>query len=241
MEELQPVFLLDQAQENIIVSTIDRINTGISGKILINAGPGSGKTTTLLELCRRLPTHINAIMLVYNVEVAKELKSRTNKSKNITALTVDSYAASFSRKTVILNDNREIICQGYEPEWLEYTQNIEGILPEDIKVGYTEWQVTFTYQNPEKNKESRYYPDGFITSANAVVEVKSEYTYFSVEAQNLAKFSAVNSAGYDLWLYVFNNKKQLIFKRIFYSDGTDEYVTGCMISNSVTSRFCTVL
>lgn len=63
------------------------VRTG-RGNLAINAGPGSGKTTTLLESLNLIPRHANSIFLSFSNGIVNELKSKV--PKHVKASTLHS-------------------------------------------------------------------------------------------------------------------------------------------------------
>ena len=106
-------------------------------------------------------------------------------------------------------------CQGYEPRCFNHLLLTYNEV--DIEVGYKGREAIW-YSNPKNNwKLSRYYPDGFIISENAVLEVKSEWTYEKEKLKNKAKFKKVVDMGFNLHLYVFD-ERNLLYREIHTKD-----------------------
>jgi hypothetical protein len=97
--------------------------------------------------------------------------------------------SGYQRKEYTFPSGRVEYCQGYEPRCLDHL--LETYDEDDIVVGYKGREAIW-YPNPDKDgKLSRYFPDGFIKSENAIIEVKSNYYYEKDIAKNHAKFKAV--------------------------------------------------
>ena len=122
--------------------------------------------------------------------------------------------SAYQRKEYIFPSGRVEYCQGYEPRCLDVLLN-SGYDEDDIVVGYRGREAIW-YDNPITGETSRYFPDGFIISENAVIEVKSDYYYDKDLEKNIAKFNAVVSMGFNVNLYVFN-KVGLLFVTIYTS------------------------
>ena len=123
---------------------------------------------------------------------------------------------STSRKEYVFPSGRTELCEGYEPRCLDHLLEIYD--EDDIEVGYKDREAIW-YPNPDNDgKLSRYFPDGFIKSENAIVEVKSDYYYEKNLAKNHAKFKAVIGMGMQVFLYVFN-EKDLLYTKILTKDG----------------------
>ena len=116
--------------------------------------------------------------------------------------------SGYQRKEYVFPSGRIEYCQGYEPRCLDVLLN-SGYDEDDIVVGYSGREAIW-YDNPITGEVSRYFPDGFIISENAVIEVKSDYYYDKDLEKNIAKFNAVVSMGFNVNLYVFN-KVGLLF------------------------------
>ena len=122
--------------------------------------------------------------------------------------------SAYQRKEYIFPSGRVEYCQGYEPRCLDVLLN-SGYDEDDIVVGYRGREAIW-YDNPITGETSRYFPDGFIISENAVIEVKSDYYYDKDLEKNIAKFNAVVSMGFNVNLYVFN-KVGLLFVTVYTS------------------------
>jgi hypothetical protein len=122
--------------------------------------------------------------------------------------------SGYQRKEYVFPSGRIEYCQGYEPRCLDVLLN-SGYDEDDIVVGYSGREAIW-YDNPITGEVSRYFPDGFIISENAVIEVKSDYYYDKDLEKNIAKFNAVVSMGFNVNLYVFN-KVGLLFVTVYTS------------------------
>ena len=122
--------------------------------------------------------------------------------------------SGYQRKEYVFPSGRIEYCQGYEPRCLDVLLN-SGYDEDDIVVGYSGREAIW-YNNPITGEVSRYFPDGFIISENAVIEVKSDYYYDKDLEKNIAKFNAVVSMGFNVNLYVFN-KVGLLFVTVYTS------------------------
>ena len=69
------------------------------------------------------------------------------------------------------------------------------------------------------DKKSVYYPDIYIKSKNILIEVKSDYTYKKHKSRNDFKLKESAKQGYNVELWIYNKHKDLIFKKIIYSEG----------------------
>jgi len=124
-------------------------------------------------------------------------------------------ASAFKSKPYTFPNGRAVLVQGYEIRCIESL--LQDYEEDEIVIG-AENMPEIWYHNPEKNKNSRYYPDIYLPDHNILIEVKSDYTYNKELAKNLAKFSTVAKLGFTLHLYVYN-KKELLYKHIYKPNG----------------------
>ena len=117
-------------------------------------------------------------------------------------------------------NGRIVEVQGYENRWLDLL--LETYREEDIVVDSHQIHV-ITYIHPEKNREAKYYPDIYIPSKNIIIEVKSDYTLNMEFDKNIAKFKATAEAGYNLQVYVFD-EKQLLYIEEYSGDDITVYL-----------------
>lgn len=114
--------------------------------------------------------------------------------------------SGYSLKEYIFPSGRKEYCQGYEPRCFDYLLSI-GYEEDDIEVGYKN-RESIWYSDPNsEGKMRRYYPDGFIKSENAVIEVKSTWTYEKDLEKNRLKFNSVVESGMNVNVYIFNKDK----------------------------------
>lgn len=114
----------------------------------------------------------------------------------------------YQRKEYFLPDGQRILVQGYEPQTLDYLL-AEGVVyittkTVDMPTIMYEWQ----------GKIKRYYPDCFVNN-DKLIETKSTYTWLFDEDRNKAKLRAAVMQGYDVVLFIWKNKKELLLKTIF--------------------------
>jgi len=110
---------------------------------------------------------------------------------------------SSNPKEYVFPSGRTELCQGYEPMCFDLLLK-DGYKEDDLVVGY-KGREEFWYNNPITGDKSRYFPDGFILSDNAILEVKSEYYYNKEYEKNMAKFKAATAMGLNVHVYIFNN------------------------------------
>jgi len=110
---------------------------------------------------------------------------------------------SSNPKEYVFPSGRTELCQGYEPMCFDLLLK-DGYKEDDLVVGY-KGREEIWYNNPITGNKSRYFPDGFILSDNAILEVKSEYYYNKEYEKNMAKFKAATAMGLNVHVYIFNN------------------------------------
>ena len=71
----------------------DFITNG-SGNAVVSAVAGSGKTTTLLNALKLIPTNKRVLFLAFNKSIAKELQERVPNTPNIHVKTVHGFGYS---------------------------------------------------------------------------------------------------------------------------------------------------
>jgi hypothetical protein len=109
------------------------------------------------------------------------------------------------RKLYTFPSGKQVEVMGFEPFCLDYLLTLykeEDIIVETKNIPH------FAYEFDGKTKT--YFPDIFIPKQNMIIEVKSTWTYEKDKDQNLAKFHAVNRAGYNLDLYVFDKAGKIM-------------------------------
>lgn len=88
-------------------TAIFEAGTSLSGSILIDAVPGSGKTWTLVELAKKLPANVQGNAIAFNKKTALTLQKKL--PPNITAATMNSaghraWAAKIGHRPVLNTD-----------------------------------------------------------------------------------------------------------------------------------------
>lgn len=71
-----------------------------NNNLAIEAAPGSGKTTTLLELLKRTPPHLKSVFLAFNKSIANELQSKVPSGTDVFTL------HSLGYRTLLKNTNQ---------------------------------------------------------------------------------------------------------------------------------------
>jgi len=129
--------------------------------------------------------------------------------------------SQFTRKEYIFPSGRKEMILGYENRAIDYIlDNRDNILKRKI----TEDEIivddsipNFDYLD-DYGKKHKYYPDIYIKDTDLVIEVKSIYTFNLAPRINYLKFKAVNKAGYNLKMMMFE-KKQLIDIHYYLKNG----------------------
>lgn len=118
--------------------------------------------------------------------------------------------ASFSLKPYTFPSGRTVHVQGYEHFALRDLIS-EGIDEDNILVSSDGIPcIEYTFEG----KTHMYHPDIYISSLGKFVEVKSEYTFESSRARNVAKFQAA-CISYNFELRIYTKKGELTDKREF--------------------------
>lgn len=118
--------------------------------------------------------------------------------------------SSFKRKKYILPSGKIIKLMGYEPLCLTYLLTLYK--EEEIITNISDIP-SFNYIFEGKNR--KYYPDFYIPKENLIIEVKSPWTFQKYFDQNYEKINAVNNSGYNLDLYIFNDREKMILHQTF--------------------------
>jgi hypothetical protein len=113
-------------------------------------------------------------------------------------------ASCFRSKDYTLPSGKVVRIHGYEPRCMDILLSL-----------YREDEIQLRnipqiwYINPNTQRKHRYFPDMYIPHMNLMIEVKSTWTLRLDYERNMAKFRATVETGYDLHLYVFDEKKLL--------------------------------
>jgi hypothetical protein len=110
-------------------------------------------------------------------------------------------SSCFRRKIFMLPSGKEIILMGYEP----------AAIQELLDEGNTEEQLCFgkdipTFSYKEDGINRIYYPDCYIPEQNMLIEVKSNFTFFTQFSKNIRKFISVIEKGYSIRLIVYDDR-----------------------------------
>jgi len=150
---------------------------------------------------------------MHNEEIKKKLEdTHLDKHNETHHMKVSEFfdkhlKTSFKTKEYIMPSGKIVNVQGYEPYGINwFLQN--GYTEEDLIIETKDIEALIgkvKYQNPLKNKESRYYPDFYVKSENCVIEVKSDYTYNKNKNINELKKSACIAAGLNFKFMIYTN------------------------------------
>lgn len=108
--------------------------------------------------------------------------------------------AGYKSKPYLLPSGTTIMVQGYEPRAIDELLTIWS--EDDLLFGFD--VPTFEYEFDGFTRT--YYPDAFIKTTNTIVEVKSGYTYKADLEKNLLKGAAVEAAGYEYKLMIYEGR-----------------------------------
>lgn len=104
--------------------------------------------------------------------------------------------------------DKQVALQGYEPivleTLIEYC-NLGILNKEDVKIGKSNIPI-FDFVNKE-GKQSRYFPDFYISNCNLILEIKSRYTMDRHYENNMLKFNAVVDKGYSILVLVLQKEE----------------------------------
>lgn len=105
---------------------------------------------------------------------------------------IKSVLSRYRKKKYILPSGKEILLQGYEPQFLDYVFKNTSLAENDIDYSYR----VISYKD-HTGKHRRYVPDFYIPKFNLIVEVKSWWVLDRQTVENFeAKKAATISAGY---------------------------------------------
>ncbi len=109
------------------------------------------------------------------------------------------------------------IVLGYEPQCIDEllkTYNEKNIVTDPTIIPTINY---FRIDPDGSEKQALYYTD--IMLPDRLIEVKSKYTYEQNQVNNERKFNGCVAAGYDIEVWIYNNKKTIGEKRIYTKNG----------------------
>lgn len=128
--------------------------------------------------------------------------------------------SSFKKKLYTFPSGNHTYVQGYEPFCLDMLLE-EGMPESDIiagtmtpENGKTIPHISYTR---EDGKPGVYFPDIFIPSCNALIEVKSQWTFNLQKERNILKLEASVKAGYRVYLCIFGPGGNLIERKPYHN------------------------
>ncbi len=139
---------------------------------------------------------IKTCMIKYGVEYAiqnKEVFERNQKAR--------WKLKPYTFKTEVL-----IYCQGYEIYALKDLEENHNYTYGD----YINWNELEFWYKTKNNKKHRYYPDIPFLKENKIIEVKSDYTFYTNIYVNLLKAKCVLEKGYDFTFWIYDKDKYLL-------------------------------
>jgi hypothetical protein len=117
---------------------------------------------------------------------------------------------SFRKKTFISKSGRIYICQGYEPQAIEYLIDKINIDENNILIGPSDTPKIRYKDN--KDIEHTHYTDIFIKNENKILEIKSDYSLENYNYNIFEKQKAAKELGYLYEIWVMNKKGDLLEK-----------------------------
>jgi hypothetical protein len=144
----------------------------------------------------------------YIKKIQKKYGNNITNISQVSEIMDKKYITGICGKDYTLPSGRKVRIQGYENYGIEYLLN-QGIDEKDIIVGNKQIEKEtglIMFNDVQKNKYRRYFPDIFVKSINKIYEVKSTYTMkLNVDLINM-KRQAVLKRGFDFEFLVFNEK-----------------------------------
>lgn len=135
----------------------------------------------------------------------------------------------FSKNEYTFPSGRKSFVRGYEPQCIDillkdYSE--DEIIVETIDIPVIKYQKT----KNGKDQDAVYYPDVLLPTK--LIEVKSTYTYNRDPENNERKFKECVVQGFDIELWMFNGKKELMWIRSY----TKEFPNGKITLNNEISE-----
>jgi hypothetical protein len=121
---------------------------------------------------------------------------------------------SYKKKEYIFPSGKMIRIQGYEDMALDHLLDIFDEDQIRTSLNTIEPKIPrIEYLFKHKQINNHFYPDIFIPSINAIVEVKGEWTYYlnGDWAKNKAKELATKAAGYNFVWFVYKGRDKVLF------------------------------
>jgi hypothetical protein len=111
--------------------------------------------------------------------------------------------SNYKRYEYILPSKKIIKLQGYEKHAMDILLNI-----------YNENEISFNipiFNYIENNRKHKYYPDIYIPVEKLIIEVKSDYTFYSQYEKNLLKKQSVLKEGYNFEFWILKQISNGVF------------------------------
>ncbi len=160
------------------------------------------------EIKKRAMEHMKQKLLdKYGVDSPMQIKAAFIKNQN-----------SFERKKYVFPSGNIVYVQGYEPICIDFLLTIYKEEEIEVKTIFIP-NINYQFQG----KLHTYYPDMIIQHLNKLIEVKSVYWWEKYKDKNEAKFKACVENGYELELFVYDNKKQLKIRQLYTSHGIETF------------------
>lgn len=181
-------------------------------KVLVN-NQSINEKTRITGKCINVNCNNNFSKLLQSIEKSGCEKSMKCPECTIPVMQIAEVAEKqlkslYKTKTYNLPSGKKLTVQGYENYAIDRLLNIEKIQEDDIVTSRTE--VPECWYRDQSEKLRRYFTDIYIPSQNRCIEVKSKYTSLTSPIILESKINALKSLGYNVDIWIFNNKGELI-------------------------------
>ena len=121
------------------------------------------------------------------------------------------------------NNQNKITVQGTEDLTINYLLKYKNrILQRTIEEDEILVKNIPSFKYIYENKEHKYYPDINIKNTKLIIESKSVALHNRQgPLKNYSKYKSANNNGYDMMIFMYNNKKELVDIWYFLKDGTE--------------------
>jgi len=137
----------------------------------------------------------------------KKYGGHPNQNKEVQ---IKSEATSYHYKDYMLPSGNLVKYQGYEN--LALDELVQTYEEEDLGIGRSNIpSIDYSIDD----KKHVYFPDFFIKSENKIIEVKSEWTIQLKRGNIEEKAQATIKAGYKYEIWIYNDKKVQVCKRVY--------------------------
>lgn len=128
-----------------------------------------------------------------------------------------------NKEYIFENNKNKIIVQGTEDLTINYLLKYKNrILQRTIEEDEILVKNIPSFKYIYENKEHKYYPDIHIKNTKLIIESKMVALHNRQgPLKNYSKYKSTNSHGYDMIIFMYNNKKELVDIWYFLKDGTE--------------------